>query len=430
MIKKDTLLYVVAHNHEKYLEQSLESVFSQLDSQTDVILIDSGSKDKSNIILQRYADKFNIELFRKKMILTDIIDWVYANFLDKYDFIIRLDADDSLRSGAIKILKKHINSNKKIGSISGSWIEIDEKSNALNKMILDNGEAIEAFHGACTLFRTIALKGIKFKSNQVNAQDGLYTWLCIKSDWSCMTISDLVFQYRRHKNNLSNDEDKLFLNRKMAYKSVFDSKNIESMSCAIIGYLEEDLEEYEVKSNSNFYPNLISQLEYLENSQSIDKVFISCETDIIKKLKLESFQKISFVKRTSTNQSLLKSLQNCSNLKNALNNFTDILIVNPVKHIWTDAMIDIAIYSKYIHNYNSVIACKLLKGAVYENSNNSLELVNFSGPNTAITSRFLYVRMPGFILLDFNNFFDMKDQLPQPVGHVSNNFLTLGWDSI
>ena len=81
----------------------------------------------------------------KKMILTDIIDWVYSNFLDKYDFIIRLDADDSLRSGAIETLKKHINSNKKIGSISGSWIEIDEKSNALNKMILDNGEAIEAF---------------------------------------------------------------------------------------------------------------------------------------------------------------------------------------------------------------------------------------------------------------------------------------------
>ena len=26
MIKKDTLLYVVAHNHEKYLEQSLDSL--------------------------------------------------------------------------------------------------------------------------------------------------------------------------------------------------------------------------------------------------------------------------------------------------------------------------------------------------------------------------------------------------------------------
>ena len=117
MIKKDTLLYVVAHNHEKYLEQSLDSLFSQLDPKTDVILIDSGSRDKSKIILQKYADKFNVKLFRKKMILTDIIDWVYSNFLDKYDFIIRLDADDSLRSGAIKTLKKHINRDKKIGSV-------------------------------------------------------------------------------------------------------------------------------------------------------------------------------------------------------------------------------------------------------------------------------------------------------------------------
>ena len=65
MIKKDTLLYVVAHNHEKYLKQSLDSLFSQLDPKTDVILIDSGSRDKSKIILQKYADKFNVKLFRK-----------------------------------------------------------------------------------------------------------------------------------------------------------------------------------------------------------------------------------------------------------------------------------------------------------------------------------------------------------------------------
>tara|TARA_B100000965_G_C19603214_1_gene764269 strand:- start:15018 stop:16310 length:1293 start_codon:yes stop_codon:yes gene_type:complete len=430
MKKKDTLLYIVAHNHEKYLNQSLESVFSQLDSETDVILIDSGSKDESNDILAEYAEKFNLRLYSKHMILTDIIDWVYKNFLDKYKFIIRLDADDSLRSGAIQILKKHIKTNKKIGSISGSWVEIDEKSNALNRMILDDGEAIEAFHGACTLFRTDALKDISFKSNGVNAQDGLYTWLCIKSKWSCKTIPDLIFQYRRHKDNLSNDEDKLFLNRKMAYKSVFKSKENTSKSCAIIGYLEEDLEQYEVKINSNFYPNLISQLDYLEKSETIEKVFISCESDILKKLELDGYKKVSFVKRTSEELSLLKSLQNCSNIKTVLENYTDVLIVNPVKHIWTDAIIDIAIYSKYIHEYNSVITCKLLKGAVYENNNNSLNIINFSGPNTAITSRFLYIRMPGFILLDINNFYNMKDDLPHPVGHVSDNFLTLGWDSI
>ena len=430
MANKDTLIYVVSHNHEAYLEQCLESIIFQLDDKTDIILIDSGSSDNSFKTLKKYSSLHGYEVHSMKMILTEIIDWVYEQFLDRYEFIMRVDADDSLRSGAIKTLKENIICDEKIGSISGSWIEIDEKSNPLNKMILDNGEAIEAFHGACTLFRTSALKDLFFKVNNVKAQDGLFTWLSIKSDWRCKTISDIIFQYRRHKNNLSNNEDKLFFNRKMAYKSVFNNKKISYRACAVIGYLEEDLENYEVNLNSNFYPNLFSQLEYLEQSETIEKVFISCESDLIKELELENFKKLNFTKRTSDNKSLLKSLQNCKNLRSELKEYTDILIINPVKHIWTDNIMDISIYSKYIHSYSSVIASKLIKGAVYENSNDSLKSVNFSSPNTAITSKFLYIRMPGFILIDINNFYSMQDELPHPIGSVSDNFLILGWDSI
>jgi len=340
-MKNDTLIYIVSHNHEKYLEQCLDSVFLQIDSKTDVILIDSGSKDSSAEILKKYSKKYGASFFIKKMILPNIIDWVYEVYLDKYKYIMRVDGDDALRSGALSCLKENISKDNKIGSVSGSWIEIDESSNSLNKMILEDGYAIEAFHGACTLFRTNALKNIFFKSNDIKAQDGLYTWLNIKTNWKCITISNLIFQYRRHRNNISNNEENLFLNRKLAYMRVFNSKNIKMKCCAVIGYMEEDIKNYEINTNSNFYSNLQIQLEYLEKSSTIEKIFISCKSDISNKIDLNKYKKVNYVERTSNNTTLISSIQNCKNLEEIIKSYTDVLILNPVKNVWTDSVIDI-----------------------------------------------------------------------------------------
>ena len=40
--------------------------------------------------------------------------------------------------------------------------------------------------------------------------NGLYTWLKIKNKWKCITIKEIIFQYRRHENNMSNNEANLF----------------------------------------------------------------------------------------------------------------------------------------------------------------------------------------------------------------------------
>ena len=429
-MKNDTLIYIVSHNHEKYLEQCLDSVFLQIDSKTDVILIDSGSKDSSPKILKKYSKKYGASFFSKKMILPNIIDWVYDIYLNKYKYIMRVDGDDALRSGALSCLKENISKDSNIGSVSGSWIEIDESSNSLNKMILEDGYAIEAFHGACTLFRTKALKNIFFKSNDIKAQDGLYTWLNIKTNWKCITISNLIFQYRRHRNNISNNEENLFLNRKLAYMKVFNSKNIKIKCCAVIGYMEEDIKNYEINTNSNFYSNLEIQLEYLEKSSTIEKIYISCKSDISNKIDLNKYKKVNYVERTSNNTTLISSIQNCKNLEEIIQSYTDILILNPVKNVWTDCIIDIGVYSKYIHSYNTVIACKLIKGTVFTSKNQTLEMVNFSNFNTALASNFLYIRLSGFILLSHNHLYSFKDKMPEPIGQVSDNFLHMGWESI
>ena len=86
--------------------------------------------------------------------------------------------------------------------------------------------------------------------------------------------------------------------------------------------------------------------------------------------------------------------------------------------------------AKYVHSFNTVIACKLIKGTVFNEEQGQLKCVNFSNLNTVFTSKFLFFRLPGFVLLDTNHFVHIKDSFPEPIGQVSNNFLKMEINSV
>ena len=366
-----------------------------------------------------------MKLFEKDLVLTELIDWVYRTFTQDYKYIMRVDADDVVAEGAINILRSEIEKDLSLGSVCGSWLEIDGNSNTLNRMILENGYASSAFHGACTLFRSEAIKDIKFKINNVKSQDGLFTWLKIKDKWKCKTISEFIFQYRRHDNNLSNKEEKLFFGRCRAYEAIFEEKKLKSNVCAVIGYNDDETADMNVDVKSN----LLQQIKFIQDSRTISKLFISSDSNILEDISLNDFPKASVLNRSKTSESLIRSLQKSENLKNELTNYSDILLLNPLKNIWNSNFIDLGIYTKYVHAYKSVIACNLIKGTVFNEENGNLRHVNFSNLNTVFTSNFLFIKLPGFLLVGSDDFYSIGDNYPDPIGHVSNNFLSLNINS-
>ena len=424
--KKETLIYLVAHNHNDYLKNCVSSILEQIDSHIDLILIDSGSSDGSDEYLKQVAKEHKLEFFQRKEILTKIIDWVYAKFSKKYDFIMRLDGDDALNANALKILISEIKNDAQIGSVSGSWIEVNGESEVINKVILENGIAQTAFHGACTLFRTESLSGIQFSKNKITSQDGLYTWLKIKNKWECKTIKEIIFQYRRHENNMSNNEANLFKGRKAAYFSIFQENLLSSNSCVIIGYQNTGL-NFERSLQETFKKNLERQLAHIEKSESVKEVFLSSNINIFDEISIKKYKKLSILDRKVSSKNLLKSLQECKNLEPEIVKYDDLLILNPLKNIWPENIIDIAVYSKYIHGFKSMIACDVAKTSIFKENSGELSQINIH-KEKSFSSDLLFIRKAGFLLIEFNDFYKINNEYPQPVGHVSNNFLTFGID--
>ena len=422
-----TLVYLVSHNHIDFLENCLDSLLAQKKDLVDIIFIDTKSTDGSYELLKKYSKKNKIKLYSRKGILTEIIDWVYSKFLREYDFIMRLDGDDALNENAIEILVNEIQDDVKVGSVSGSWIEVNKESDVINKVILENGIAQTAFHGACTLFRTKSLSSIKFLDNNIISQDGLYTWLKIKNNWKCKTIEKIIFQYRRHENNMSNNEANLFKGRKAAYFSIFQENSFSSNLCVIIGYQNNGL-SFEKNLKETFKKNLEKQLTHIEKSESVKTVFLSSNINLLDKASIKKYKKLVVINRDESPKNLLKSLQECENLKPEISKYDDLIILNPLKNIWPHNIIDISIYSKYVHGFKSMIACDVAKTSIFRETSGELSQINLLSQDKSFSSELLFIRKAGFLLVETSDFYEIKNEYPKPVGHVSNNFLTFGID--
>lgn len=96
-----------AYNAEKYLKQTLNSILRQSYQNWDLVIVDDGSKDKTNRICREYADRDpRIHLIRQENsgAPTARKTAVYSEIAAKNDWLMFCDADDIMPKDAVKKL--------------------------------------------------------------------------------------------------------------------------------------------------------------------------------------------------------------------------------------------------------------------------------------------------------------------------------------
>jgi glycosyltransferase involved in cell wall biosynthesis len=97
-------IIIPLYNYEKYIEDCLESCWSQTYKEVELIIIDDASKDNSTEVVQYFADMWaNIHLIKLP------VNKGYSHaknvgiLASKGDFIVHLDADDMLTPKSIEL---------------------------------------------------------------------------------------------------------------------------------------------------------------------------------------------------------------------------------------------------------------------------------------------------------------------------------------
>lgn len=126
-VPKVTVLMPV-YNGEQYLEEAIDSILSQTYTDYELLIINDGSKDHSEKIIQSYNDQ-RIRRINNSQNLGLIATLNKGLDLARGEYIARMDQDDISLPDRIEKQVNFMESNQHIG-ICGTWVEIFGESNS------------------------------------------------------------------------------------------------------------------------------------------------------------------------------------------------------------------------------------------------------------------------------------------------------------
>ena len=286
---------IPVYNTEKYLRKCLDSVVNLRD--TEIVVINDGSTDGSEEVINEYASKYASIVYYKKD-NTGIADT--RNFGIEHangDYILFVDSDDYIDSSMIDLLIPYMK--EKIDVIKFKLQRVDDCGNVLERVdgaTFDKVSGEKAFEmlyptdvlldSPCVyLFRKAYLKqhGFKFQVGTYHEDFGLIPLIVIKAN---LAISkDLyIYSYVQSTNSITRNEDY--------------SKTIKKMEDAIKQYdqMLEQIGNLSNRAKDNikiYFTNAIilklKELNEPEQDRFIEEIK---KRDMVKNIKVRNFKQL------------------------------------------------------------------------------------------------------------------------------------------
>ena len=224
---------VPCYNHEKFVEQAINSVLNQTYENIELIVIDDGSKDNSPLLLQQLSEKHHFYFVQQENKGTAITLNKYIE-KSKGKYISILASDDVWLLDKIEKQVKHLEQNPKVGANFGNVLSITAKNEILPfylQRFSNYGEynfkdllSLSAPLSALTnMLRKDALDKVGLFDKEFLLED-LYMWLKLAhADYTITVLPDLLGFYRVHGNNTSK-QNKLMYHEKLKLLNVYKGK--------------------------------------------------------------------------------------------------------------------------------------------------------------------------------------------------------------
>lgn len=202
-------IIITNYNYEKFLSHCIDSCLKQSNKISfEVIVINDGSTDGSEIILKKY----NSSCFRFYTIKNCGIE-AASNFgfkKAKGIYLIRVDADDMLSQNYLEIIDKYVDKHENMFYYPNYTVIDDQgkKTESVNLPNFNKNEILKRgdFLATGTIYRKDYLKKLNFYSEDIK-NSGLENYeLIIKlilSGINGKRIPENLFYYRRHDLNMS-----------------------------------------------------------------------------------------------------------------------------------------------------------------------------------------------------------------------------------
>lgn len=423
-------VYITNFNYGKYIETAIASVLDQTLKDFELIIIDDGSTDNSIELLKKYDDQEKIKIIyqqNKGLTISNNI----ALRLSRGKYIIRLDADDYFDKNALSILSSVMEQNEKVGMVFADWYIIDESGEITGiERRHDFSSEVSLYdqpaHGACTMFRTQALKEAGGYDENLSRQDGYELWFRYINQYEIQNLNIPLFYYRQHGNNLTKNEEKLLEVRSKIFrkhgKNLGNGKKTFSI-IPIRGASIDDRENPFVMLNKKYLIDYT--IENVLNCDSINKVVISTpDVEIIKYVngKYSKNPKIIIHRRlkefAKVNISLESTLKNVFSENKELESYNAFFINSIETPFKKSHLLESAIHVMNIFKVDTVIGVRQNNNLVFSHDGKGLKPLNYKNSLLRLERDSLYEYVAGYTLRKTSDFLKTEKIFGTKIGHV------------
>ncbi len=428
MINAKVTLYITNYNYDQYLEKSISSAINQTYKNIEIFIIDDGSEDKSQQIIERYSDVKNIKIIYQKnkgLIITNNI----ALRLARGDYIMRLDADDFLDKNAVKIMVDELDQDPELALVFPNYFVVDENDKILNYRARipskENKVKDNPAHGACTLVRTEYLRSIGGYDETFTCQDGYFLWINVFSKFKTKNIETPLFYYRKHNHNLTNNSERILKTRsEIISKYVINNGNVIGNTLAILPIRgpEIDIDSIALEHIDGEDTFLDIKIKEISKSKYISKIVVTTpDKEVIDFLKKRSYHNVEVIERDQKLARINTGLVDTVNdaLSKLGQEKYDAFATFSVRFPLLDVIhIDNAVKSLYLFDTDSVISVRPENDRYFRATENGLKPIVDQENFTKLERDDIYRYSGGMIVTRLGYYMKQADFFGGKNGHV------------
>lgn len=421
-------IYITNYNYGKYIEQSIQSVFSQTYKSIDLIIIDDGSNDNSHEIIKKYENYDNVRTVFQKNKGLNATNNVAIN-LAKGKYIMRLDADDYLEPSAVGIMVALLEADESLGLVFPDYFYVDANGNVTGqerRHHFDDEVTLydQPAHGACTMVRLQFLKELGGYDESFSCQDGYELWIKFTAFHKVTNISRPLFSYRRHGNNLTTNEKRILDTRKEIKRKFVEkyldipktlaiipvrSKLIKGENWSLIKVSDKTILEHKIEAC--LAAKTISHIVVTTSEQKLFQEFL---------LMFETNERVTVLLRPESLASPTINLSETVNFVLEQVNFDfDSVATIAIEYPFVEpSTFDEAVHSLVLFKADSVITVRAELNTFFKHNGKSFKPILDHDKHTKYERDAIYKGVGGVVVSSMKNFKSNKKMMGNRVAHV------------
>ena len=414
-------IYITNKNYSQYLSAAIRSAINQTFKNKEIIIIDDASTDKSRVILKKYEKhKLCRVIYNDKSKGLSGSSNIAINAA-KGEYVMRLDADDTLHKDCLNIHYNEIIKSKTIILTYSAYYQINKRNEIIgleNQINYGHYSQIrdKPILAACCLIRKDALQSVNFYNENIKSQDGYDLWYKLIINKKIKYINLPLFNYRKHDHNLTKNKLELFKNRSKIINKFSKIKSKKKLNIICVVPIRDHEKD---KSISPFFKiNKIKiidlNLKEILKVKNIDKIIVSTDSKKIIQYVHKKYKKKIAIHIRKKNQSGINQsykLAVIDAIKNNSKKRVDILLIihlnYPIKNkIYIEQAIDMTI----LHETDLTISSKPeIWNNYYIQKNSTLELIgNDNNSNLRFEKKIIYKECGGIYSYNYESFLKNK----------------------